>query len=235
MATIPRHDPPPDNLDGHIFYGLTLDPEQTAFRDAIYDSSKQIVFANARSGTGKSTIAVATAILMCKYHLYDNIVYVMHPYCDAQGFLPGTISEKSAVWFEALYQAIYASNEVPEMIITNDSMANQKAGTAFITAITSSYLRGSNIGADQKTILITDETQNFDEQNLRKVLTRACSNTKVICIGHDGQIDLPNPRRSAFVRCMNHFASKNDDRVAICSLSNNYRGFVSTVADEPWE
>ena len=36
----------PDTLDGHIFYGLKLDDGQKAFRDAIYDEGKRIVFSN---------------------------------------------------------------------------------------------------------------------------------------------------------------------------------------------
>ena len=70
-------------------------------------------------------------------------------------------------------------------------MADDKDGMGFITAITDTYLRGSNIGsAFSPTILIVDEAQNFPEFALRKVLTRACEGTKVIVIGHTLQCDL---------------------------------------------
>lgn len=230
-----RCDSAPERLDDHIFFGMNLDEQQTAFRDAIWDESKRIVFSNSRSGTGKTTIAVATALLLCQYHRYDSVVYVMHSVGDAQGFLPGTISEKSSVWFEGLYQAIYAANEMPDKIISTESMAGRKDGTAYVTAITDSYLRGSNIGANERTVLIVDEAQNYDEHSLRKVLTRANEGTKVIVIGHDGQIDLKYKGDSAFVRCMEHFSAKNDSRVAFCPLAKNYRGFISSVADEPWQ
>lgn len=224
----------PANLDGHIFYGLKLDEHQTAFRDAIYDESKKIVFCNAVAGSGKTTIAVATAVLMCDHGLYDNIVYVMHSVGDAQGFLPGTISEKSSVWFEGLYQALIVANKQPSMVINTESMVNQKNGSGMVTAITDSYLRGSNIGADGKTILIIDEAQNYDEHSLRKVLTRACDNTKVVVIGHVGQIDLHKNTRSGFEPCMKHFRAKEAEWTAFCELKTNYRGLVSNVADEPW-
>lgn len=229
-----NYDDVPENLDGHIFYGMKLDEHQKKFRDAIWDDSKKIVFCNSIAGSGKTTIAVATAVLMCNYGLYDNIVYVMHSVGDAQGFLPGTISEKSSVWFEGLYQALIASNIQPEKAINNESMANQKNGVGFVTAITDSYLRGSNIGPDSRTILIVDEAQNFDIPSLRKTLTRACETTKVIVIGHDKQIDLPTHKTSGFEPCMNHFKSKNADWTAFCELKNNYRGLVSRTADETW-
>lgn len=234
-TTVINYDNPPENLDEHIFYGMKLDEHQKKFRDAIYNEDKKIVFCNSIAGSGKTTIAIATAVLMCKYHLYNNIVYVMHSVGDAQGFLPGTISEKSSVWFEGLYQALIASGVQPETAINNESMANQKNGTGFVTAITDSYLRGSNIGPDSKTILIIDEAQNFDISSLRKTLTRACNTTKVIVIGHDKQIDLPINKVSGFIPCMNHFMSKNVDWAEFCELKNNYRGLVSQTADEPWD
>ena len=225
----------PSSLRDHPFYGLKLDKEQEYFRDQIYDPSKEIIFCNARAGTGKTTIAVATAILMCRYHIYDDIIYIVHSVGDAQGYLPGTITEKSSVLFEPLYQAIIRSNENPQRVINSESLSLQKLGESFITAITDTYLRGSNLGDGHKTIMILDEAQNYDEDSLRKTLTRACKTTKVIVIGHDGQIDLHNSKSSGFVRCMNHFEAKEDDRVSTCKLSINYRGFVSNVADESWE
>ena len=229
-----NYDTPPKTLKEHIFFGMELDPEQEQFRDAIWDPDVDIVFCDARAGSGKTTIAVATSVMMVDYRLYDDIVYVMHSVGDAQGFLPGTISEKSSVWFEPLYQALIAADKNPVQIITNSSMTNQKEGTAVVTAITDSYLRGSNIGAGKKTILIVDEAQNYDEFSLRKVLTRACEGTKVIVIGHQLQCDLHRSQRSGFAPCMEHFRQKNDPRVAICELHTNHRSFVANVADEPW-
>lgn len=63
--TIPSKERAPENLHGHIFYGLTLDEEQKVFRDAIYSKDNDIVFCEAAAGTGKTLISVATGILMC--------------------------------------------------------------------------------------------------------------------------------------------------------------------------
>ncbi len=226
---------PPETLDNHIFYGMDLDADQRKYRDAIWDESKRAVFVNACAGCGKTTIAVLTAALLVKYGIYDDIVYVV-PHCgDAQGFLPGTISEKSAVLFEPLYQALITGNYDPMRVVNQESIAlQQKTGEAFVTAITDTYLRGSNIGGSKRTIMIIDEAQNATEGALRKIGTRACESTKVICIGHDLQCDLPDTKRSGFIRCMNHFNSKGDGRIEICNLKKNYRGFISTTFDEPW-
>lgn len=229
---------PPEKLDDHIFFGLKLDDDQVAFRDAIWDAKKEIIFVDAPAGSGKTLLAVATGVLMVRSHRYDEIVYIMHSVGDAQGFLPGTISEKSSVWFEALYQALESANEDPERVIKGTSMTAmdaQKNGEAFVTAITDSYLRGSNIsGGDKRSIMIVDEAQNFDEFSLRKTLTRACVGAKVIVIGHTRQCDLRHPETSGFARCMKHFDAKRDDRVAVCTLTHCHRGFVAQTADELW-
>lgn len=188
---------------------------------------------DAKAGSGKTTIAVVTAVMAVKYRRYDEIYYVMHSVGDAQGFLPGTISEKSSVWFEPLYQALIEAGENPDQVVKNT--ASQKVGTAYVTAITDSYLRGSNLGTSENgAILIVDEAQNYDEFSLRKVLTRACKGTKVIVIGHTLQCDLPSGKQSGFKPCMEHFRAKEDPRVVFCKLTTNHRSWVANVADEPW-
>ena len=223
----------PAKLGDHIFFGLELDKDQIRYRDAIWDKNTDIVFCNAPAGTGKTLVAVATSVLMCQWGLADQIVYVMHPVGDPQGFLPGTISEKSSVYFEALYQSLITINEWPEKVIKTTSMTAAKTD-GYVTAITDTYLRGSNIGGSFPTILILDECQNYTEFALRKVLTRACIGTKVICIGHDLQCDL-HGEASGFLRCMNHFKMKNNPRFKFCELHTSHRSLVAQVADEPWE
>ena len=79
-------------------------------------------------------------------------------------------------------------------------------------------------------VIIIDEAQNYYMDELKKVLTRMSDNCKVIVIGHSGQIDLyHNPENSGFVRYLNHF--KDDPRTAVCELSTNHRGWISSYAD----
>lgn len=232
--TAQPYGPLPRDISNHSFYGITLDEDQITFCNMILDGSKRAIFANSSAGCGKTLCAVATAVLMVEYGAYEKIVYCMHSVGDAQGYLPGTISEKSEVWFEGLYQALISANQNPSQAIINDSMVNMKNGSGFVKAVTDTYLRGSTIGSGERTILIIDEAQNFDEHSLRKTLTRANDNTKVIVIGHVGQIDLANKNASGFKKCMTHFMSKNDERFGFCELKTNHRGLVSSVADEPW-
>lgn len=218
----------PKDLNDHPFYGLVLDEQQKAFRDAIWDPDKLIVFCNAKAGTGKTFIATATADLLVKYGRYDGIVYVSSPTQEGKlGFLPGEIADKVAIYSEPFLQALIKLNINPKTAIHQFDIMNQKNGTSYIDAITHVYLRGCNF---ENKVVILDETQNYYVDELKKTLTRMADNCKVIVIGHSGQIDLyHNPENSGFVRYLNHF--KDDPRTAVCELTTNYRGWISSHAD----
>lgn len=218
---------PPKTI-GDIFYGLQLDDEQLAFANAIWSPDNDIVFVDAKAGTGKTTIAVGVANMLVKYGFYNELIYIMSPYGERkQGWLPGTITEKSSVYFEALYQALVECNVNINTAINTDSMVNQKNGTGFVTCITDTFLRGSNLN---NAVIIIDEAQNFTVPQLKKVLTRIGKNAKVIVIGHELQCDLDKPEDSGFATYIRHFAEQ--ERAVVCKLTQNYRSWISQWADE---
>lgn len=218
----------PVTLNGHPFYGLKLDDEQIAFRDAIWNPEKLIVFCNARAGTGKSLIATATANLLVQYGKYDGIVYIASPTQEQkQGYLAGSIQEKSEPYFEPFYQALEKIGVNTYTALIDDVM-NQKNGTGYIQCMTHTFLRGCNF---ENKVIILDETQNFYIDEVKKVLTRIHDSCKTIVIGHSGQIDLySHPDKSGFIKYLNHF--KDDERCAVCELTHNHRGWISSWADE---
>ena len=214
------------------FYGMSLDPEQKAFRDAICRSGGIITFCNAIAGSGKTTIAVGCANLLCRYGIVNGIVSVVSPTQEqVQGYLKGSIEEKSAPYMGALEEALLEIGINPSQVIsTPDNMKAVKEGLAYVTAITHTFLRGKNVS---KKAIIIDEAQNFYLSDLKKTLTRPHDDCKVIVIGHTGQIDLyKHPENSGFAPMIEHFRSKHDERAAFCELHHNYRGWVSTTADE---
>ena len=219
---------PPKTLDGHPFYGLQLDEEQQKFANTIWSPDIDIVFCNARAGTGKTTIATGVANLLIQYGMFSNLVYIMSPYGERkQGWLPGTITEKSSVYFEAFYQALITCGVNPITSINDESMVNQKNGTGYITCITDTFLRGTNL---DDAVVIIDEAQNYTVAQLKKTLTRIGTKVKVIVIGHELQCDLEHPRESGFMKYIKHFEPQ--ERAALCNLTINHRGWISQCADE---
>ena len=222
---------PPATLTDELFYGIQLDEKQLALANAIWSNDNDIIFVNAKAGTGKTTVSIGVANMLVGYKMYSSIIYIMSPYGESvQGFLPGTQTEKSSVYFEALYQALTSCNVVPATVINDESMVNQKNGTGYVTAVTDTYLRGSNLN---DAVVVIDEAQNYTFKQLKKVLTRVCDHCKVIVIGHDQQCDLKDKKSSGFARYIEHF--RNHERCAVCELTENHRSWISSWADEARE
>jgi phosphate starvation-inducible PhoH-like protein len=103
----------------------------------------------------------------------------------------------------------------------------QKNGSAWIDCISHTFLRGINF---ENKIVCIDEMQNTYLDEAKKIITRCHDNTKTVCIGHSGQIDLyKNKQNSGFARYIEHF--QDQKRCKICELTYNFRGWVSTWAD----
>lgn len=219
----------PKTLKDSPFYGFELDEEQIAFRDAIWDPEKLIVFCNAKAGTGKTFIAVATANLLVRYGLYNGIVYVVSPTQEEKsGYLPGDADSKTKVYAAPLYDALEKLNINPYTAINQESIMNQKQGTGYIDCLSHLWLRGCNL---ENKVVIIEESQNFYKDEMKKVLTRIADTSKTIVIGHTGQCDLyHHPENSGFAPYLEHF--KDEYYAQICTLTKNYRGKVSTHADE---
>lgn len=218
---------PPEHIDKDNFYGMKLDDEQYEFAEAIWSKDKDIVFVDAKAGTGKTTIAVGVANLLVQYGRYPEIIYIMSPYGERkQGYLPGDMEQKSSVYFEPCYQALVTCNVNHYTAMTSD-IENQKNGSAYITCTTDTFLRGQNL---DNAVIIIDEAQNYTTSQLKKTLTRVGSNTKVIVIGHKLQCDLEDSIQSGFGRYIEHF--REEERASVCTLKQNHRGWISRHADD---
>jgi predicted ribonuclease YlaK len=216
----------PHALGKHMFYGFSLDAEQEAFRDAIWSEDKLVIMCNAKAGSGKTLIAAATGNLLVQYGRYRNIVYIVSPYAESkQGYLKGSLEEKSEPYFEPFYNALEKINVNPSIAVRG---SNQNSGDGYIDCRTDTFLRGINL---DKCVVIFDECQNFTFDALRTAITRCSDSVKLICIGHDKQCDLKDSSMSGFTRYIKRFEDARDSRVAICSLTKNYRGWISSWAD----
>lgn len=211
------------------FYHFELDPEQKVFVKSAMSDENTIIFTNARAGTGKTTLAMGVANMLYKdkkHYDYDGIIYIVSPYGEEkQGYLPGDLTEKSEVYFEPAYQAMAEIGMNPMTDICNESMASKKKGTGFVKMMTHTYLRGPNLS---KKVIIIDEAQNFTLADLKKVLTRIHDDCKVMVIGHTGQKDISG--KSGFARYIQHFDGHAN--TAVCKLTINHRGWLSSFADD---
>lgn len=169
-------------------------PEQTFAMDMIMDKNIDLVTLVGAAGTGKSLVALASALeLVINRREYEKVVIYrpVQAVGNDIGFTPGTIEEKLAPWFQAIMDSF-------EVLFNNNSSVSgknpgewkrnlemyQKKGRIEMAAIT--YIRGRSI---PNSIILIDEAQNLSKDEIKTILTRAGENTKVILTGDLEQID----------------------------------------------
>jgi phosphate starvation-inducible PhoH-like protein len=197
-----------------------LTNEQREYVDSIFDN--QITFVNAKSGTGKTTLAVACAKILGK-----PLIYTFSPVEEGSlGFTPGSVEEKESKYFQPLLDALNEIREDPRFALKSEKNPEIINQGAWITAKSHIFVRGTNI---KNSVLIIDEAQNFTRGELKKLLTRVHNTTKVIVIGHDKQIDLKDPKKSGFAPFLEWF--REEPYCNVVELSVNFRGPLAQHAD----
>ena len=199
-----------------------LTEEQREYVDSIFDN--QLTIVNAKSGTGKTTLAVACAKIIGK-----PLVYIFAPVEEGKmGFRPGTQADKEEAYRQPLLDALLEINEVPAKVVYDEeNMEGMKHGHVWVYPKSHVFARGTNI--KDHTVIIS-ESQNFTRGELKKVLTRIHDSCTVIIEGHTGQCDLADPRKSGFAPYIEHFRNKRYAKVI--ELTKNFRGRLAQDADE---
>jgi phosphate starvation-inducible protein PhoH and related proteins len=198
-----------------------LTDEQRAYVNSIFDN--QLTIVNAKSGTGKTTLAVACAKL-----LDQPLIHTFSPVEEGSlGFTPGTVEEKESKYIQPLLDALVEIREDPRFAIKSEKNPDIINEGAWITAKSHTFVRGTNI---KDSTVIIDEVQNMTRGELKKILTRIHDSCHVIMIGHVEQIDLKDPKKSGFAPYIEHF--RNEPYCNVVELTKNFRGRLAQHADD---
>lgn len=219
----------PETLENHPFYGLDCsDEEQVYYRDCLWDRNVHLVLVDAVAGSGKTTLAVAVALMYVKYGICNEAFYVRTPSSEGRiGFLPGDRADKEKYYMSPLIHTLINLGENPATVINDESYMNQKMGTGIFTTMTDVYMLGSDFS---KKFIIIDEAQCMTKEQLKAVLTRCHDDCYVVVIGSSLQVQGIKKEESGLTRCIEHF--KDKDWARICRLTKNYRGELSAWADK---
>ena len=163
-------------------------PRQVGYLKQIQDHD--ITFAIGPAGTGKTYLAVASAVDALERDLVERIILV-RPAVEAGerlGFLPGDMAQKVDPYLRPLYDALY------------DLMGPDKTSKLFergaIEAAPLAFMRGRTLN---KSFIILDEAQNTTPEQIKMFLTRIGFGSKVVVTGDITQIDLAKNQRSGLV------------------------------------
>ncbi len=162
---------------------------QARYVDAIrgYD----IVFAIGPAGTGKTYLAVATAVEALKAREVERILLV-RPAVEAGenlGFLPGDYQEKVDPYLRPLYDSLR------DMMSYDRIRRFLELGVLEVAPL--AYMRGRTLS---RAYVILDEAQNTTVGQMKMFLTRLGSNSKAVVTGDVTQIDLPRSQDSGLVQ-----------------------------------
>lgn len=194
--------------------------EQKSFFSSIKDNI--FTFCEATSGSGKTLVSVASMLDMLANDEINSIVYIQKPSQRAlsQGFLPGTLEEKSNILWEPFYEAMIVLGFQPEAV-------NVLSNNGLISLSTDCALRGINF---DKIGVILDEAENMDTETLKLIFTRCHDNSHVVMIGDRKQRDNRGQHSEDFVRYGDYLSDKPFGNK--CFLTRNFRGKFSQAAED---
>jgi phosphate starvation-inducible PhoH-like protein len=163
-------------------------PRQAEYLQQI--QTHDITFSIGPAGTGKTYLAVASAVDALERDIVARIVLV-RPAVEAGerlGFLPGDMVQKVDPYLRPLYDALY------------DLMGFDKTSKQFersaIEVAPLAFMRGRTLN---QSFIILDEAQNTTPEQMKMFLTRIGFGSKAVVTGDITQIDLAKHQKSGLV------------------------------------
>ncbi len=160
-------------------------PRQAAYVRAMQEHG--LVFALGPAGTGKTYLAVATAVSLLVNGEVDRLI-LSRPAVEAGerlGFLPGDLREKVDPYLRPLYDALH------DMMPGNLVVKRMADGDIEVAPL--AFMRGRTLA---NAFIILDEAQNTTVGQMKMALTRMGENSRMVVTGDLSQIDLPPGIRS---------------------------------------
>ena len=155
---------------------------QESYLLKLLKPNKDIVFGVGPAGTGKTLIAVQVAIKMFKEKQVNKIV-VTRPVVSVDediGFLPGNLEEKMAPWTIPIF-------DVFKLYFTTADIQNMLyEGIIEISPL--AFMRGRTF---HNSYIVADEMQNASANQMKMLLTRIGSRSKLAVTGDLAQTDRP--------------------------------------------
>ena len=149
-----------------------------------------IVFGIGPAGTGKTYLAVVTAVMALKNKQVNRLI-LCRPAVEAGeklGFLPGDLQEKVNPYLRPIYDALYD--------LLGFDTAQKFVEKGIIEVAPLAYMRGRTL---DNSFIILDEAQNTTPQQMKMFLTRIGFGSKAVITGDVTQVDLPSGQYSGLI------------------------------------
>ena len=226
------------------------DPRQIFALEFLLDPEVQLVVLDGPAGSGKTRLMVIAALYLlfgsrpasrctsvsqplsgAEPGLLENGLILLRPEHSfsrfQMGYLPGDHDEKMSPWLEPFFQAIRSVS-----LANSHDFLRDLESAGRLTLLSTSLLRGLDI---ENSLVLVDELQNGDRHLAKTLMSRFCASSKVVLSGCLDPIQIDNPyvdwRSNAVTRIKEAYRGFGP-YVAQVRLVHNYRGPISTKADE---
>ncbi|MCH2224081.1 MAG: PhoH family protein [Crocinitomicaceae bacterium] len=190
LAVYNQHLDQIERIEKEFVYGIKPKNAEQAFAlHALLNDSVKLVALQGVAGTGKTLLALASALSVAKK--YDQIILArpIVPLSNKEiGFLPGDANDKIGPYMEPLWDNLkFIKSQFGENERKYKSIVEmQENGKIIISPL--AFIRGRSLS---NIIFIVDEAQNLTPHEIKTIITRAGENTKIIFTGDINQIDTP--------------------------------------------
>ena len=157
---------------------------------------KEIVIASGPAGTGKTYVALATALSMLG-EVYKRIILVKSVTTipgEEIGFLKGSMEQK----MEPFVMSYMWNIDKICGVNSSQELLNKK----LLDVLPLAYIRGLSI---DDSIVIIDESQNLDPHTFKSIITRIGDNSKYIFLGDTEQVDRRKKNESCLQQVLDIF------------------------------
>ena len=182
----------------------------TQFKYIETIDNSTITFGIGPAGTGKTFLAVASAVKMYNDEKIKKIV-LTRPAVEAGerlGYLPGDLSQKIDPYLVPLFDSLeyFFGNETLQYLIEKRN----------IEIVPLAYMRGRTLN---NACIILDEAQNATVSQIKMFLTRLGEDSKMIITGDETQIDLNNKDFSGLKKTRKSLS--NIEEISVVEFKNS--------------
>ncbi|MBV6510595.1 MAG: hypothetical protein FMNOHCHN_00070 [Ignavibacteriaceae bacterium] len=216
-------------IDKNNVYGIRPRNAEQAFAiDALSDPTIPLVTITGKAGTGKTLLALASALQIRKQYRQIYLARPVVPLSNKDiGFLPGDVESKLAPYMQPLWDNLKVIQDQYKEDDKQHTLINQLIKDEKLVIEPLSYIRGRSL---QRIFFVVDEAQNLTPHEIKTIITRAGEGAKIVFTGDIYQIDHPylDSQSNGMSYLIDHF--KGEKLYAHVNLEKGERSELAELA-----
>lgn len=197
-------------VDKNPVYGIKpRNAEQTFAIDALTNLGLPLVTITGKAGTGKTLLALASALAVKKNYRQIYIARPVVPLSNKDiGYLPGDVDSKLAPYMQPLWDNLKVIQDQYSETEKQHQQITQMVKEQKLVIEPLSYIRGRSL---QRIFFIVDEAQNLTPHEIKTIITRVGEGAKIVFTGDVYQIDHPylDSQSNGLTYLIEHFKGQN--------------------------